>query len=156
MPELAAGVVASRVRVDEHVIGNDEGQVQILVEALEFLKANSLNYSCIRVSMSRINKDFTLKVNDMAQQTTTKTFTLKIDPTLLNIITISLPDARVGAPYALQLHADGGVGPYAWAAAGLPSGLTCTPDGLISGTPVAGGLFSVVVTVVDSGAAPVA
>jgi hypothetical protein len=47
--------------------------------------------------------------------------------------------------------ATGGKTPYAWTATGLPTGLTCSTAGVISGTPVeeVGG-FTVTVTVSDS------
>jgi hypothetical protein len=70
----------------------------------------------------------------------------------LGITTASpLPDGKVGQTYrAVTLVATGGKLPYTWTATGLPAGLTCSAAGVISGTPTAGGDFSVNATVTDS------
>ena len=64
-----------------------------------------------------------------------KTFSI----TVLQVITTSLPFFSVGVPYSFQLQAEGGSGNYAWkiASGSLPSGLTLSLSGLISGTPTA-------------------
>lgn len=51
-----------------------------------------------------------------------------------------LPQATTNTPYSLQLQATGGSGNYSWALASgtLPSGLSLSTSGLISGTPVVG------------------
>ena len=55
-----------------------------------------------------------------------------------------------GIPYAYAMVAQGGVPPYLWSASGLPSGLTMTSNGLISGTPNApAGTYTVVVRLTD-------
>ena len=70
----------------------------------------------------------------------------------LSIVTASVPDATLGAPYSQTLAAQGGVAPFTWtidtiSGEGgsqfvLPAGLTLTTlangTGLISGTPTAG------------------
>ncbi len=51
------------------------------------------------------------------------------------ITTTSLPPATEGTPYSTQLQAQGGATPYKWVAVGaLPSGLTLSKQGLLSGT----------------------
>lgn len=55
-----------------------------------------------------------------------------------SITTSTLPSATVGTLYSFALTATGGVKPYSWslaAGSALPSGLTLTTAGLISGTP---------------------
>jgi large repetitive protein len=60
-------------------------------------------------------------------------FTLTV--TAYQVTTTTLPDATVGSPYSEQLAASGGVAPYKWKAKGaLPSGLTLSKAGLLSGT----------------------
>lgn len=55
-----------------------------------------------------------------------------------------------GLPFSYALTAQGGVPPYTWSASGLPTGLTLSADGVISGTPTAPkGSYKVVVTVND-------
>ena len=63
----------------------------------------------------------------------------------------SLPVARPGAPYSLQLTAKGG-GTQNWAVAGgaLPPGFTLSSTGLLSGTSTAVGVYTVTIAVSDA------
>src|SRR5207244_1162443 len=69
-------------------------------------------------------------------------------------ITVTNPgtqNATAGTAIApLTLSASGGTAPYTWTAAGLPSGLTISPDGVVSGTPTTAGTSSVTVTAADA------
>jgi len=56
----------------------------------------------------------------------------------------------VGTAVSLQLSASGGTAPYTWTATGLPTGLSISSGGLISGTPSAAGTFSVTATAKDT------
>ncbi|HEX4703886.1 MAG TPA: Ig domain-containing protein [Pseudonocardiaceae bacterium] len=56
----------------------------------------------------------------------------------------------VGTAVSLQLSASGGTAPYTWTATGLPTSLSISSGGLISGTPSAAGSFTVTATVHDS------
>ena len=56
----------------------------------------------------------------------------------------------VGTAASLQLSATGGTAPYTWTATGLPTGLSISSGGLISGTPSAAGTFNVTATAKDS------
>ena len=75
-------------------------------------------------------------------------------PVALGITTTALPKAKVGDYYETTLEATGGTTPYAWTATGLPDGLTCSPAGLILGTPTVSGDFGVTVAVTDSFTTP--
>jgi hypothetical protein len=69
----------------------------------------------------------------------------------LAVVTSSLPSATAGTAYSATLQATGGVTPYRWSITGLPSGLSLnTSTGLISGTPISAGTYSVTVSVSDS------
>ena len=72
----------------------------------------------------------------------------------LVITTIVAPNAQLDVPYTLQLQAVGGTGALTWNVAGLPPGLSFTPAGLISGIPIALGMFNATITVTDSGTPP--
>lgn len=61
-----------------------------------------------------------------------------------------LPAGKLGVAYSAQLEASGGVPPYAWKAVDLPSGLTLSDAGVLSGTPSADGEFSFDATVADA------
>jgi hypothetical protein len=52
------------------------------------------------------------------------------------------------------MMAVGGTQPYAWSATGLPSGLSISSAGVISGTMSAAGTVSFVVKVTDSATPP--
>jgi len=56
----------------------------------------------------------------------------------------------VGTAKSLTLSASGGTGPYTWTATGLPTGLSISSAGVISGTPGAAGTFSTTATAKDS------
>ncbi|GGG10819.1 hypothetical protein GCM10010912_64030 [Paenibacillus albidus] len=73
----------------------------------------------------------------------------------LGIATQALPDARVGSPYSVTLAVYGGVGPYIFAASGLPEGLTLeASSGKITGTPSLEGSNTVTLSVYDSSSVP--
>lgn len=65
---------------------------------------------------------------------TTRTYSIVV----LGIVTTSIPPYTVGIPYSFQLQASGGSGSYFWkiVSGTLPNGLTMSPTGLISGTPL--------------------
>jgi Putative Ig domain len=70
---------------------------------------------------------------------------------LLTITTTTLPAGRVQLAYSATVAASGGVTPYTWTAAGLPTGLSINSStGAISGTPTNSGTFPVNVSVSDS------
>jgi surface protein len=75
----------------------------------------------------------------------------------LGISTDSLPDALVGSAYSQVLEAVGGEasGSYTWTvgAGVLPSGLSLSPAGAITGTPTSAGTNSFLVTVTSAGIA---
>jgi uncharacterized protein (TIGR03437 family) len=98
--------------------------------------------------------NFTVKVTDSSgyQDGASQAYSLTIDP-LLSISTASLPAATVNRAYSTTLAATGGSGSslnYMWSAAGLPSGLTLSSRGVLSGTPsVAGTVSNVSIQVRD-------
>jgi hypothetical protein len=56
----------------------------------------------------------------------------------------------VGTAVSLTLSASGGTPPYTFSATGLPTGLSISTSGTISGTPTTAGTFTVAATVHDS------
>ena len=69
----------------------------------------------------------------------------------LAIATKKLPAARVGRRYRVQLRTDGGSRPVTWArlAGALPSGLTLSAAGVLTGTPLKPGWASATLKVTD-------
>ena len=99
---------------------------------------------------------FTARVNDAPSasatfsNSATRIFTLQVNPGTLTIVTAAIPNGTVGVPYTFTLAASGGSAPYAWTAGPLPSGLSLSPAGVLSGTPTAVSGASVAITVTDS------
>jgi hypothetical protein len=84
-------------------------------------------------------------------QTATQPLTITVTGPL-TITTTSLPSGIVGMAYTQTLSGTGGTTPYTWSLASgqLPTGLTLSPDGTISGTPTAAGSFNIAVQLADS------
>lgn len=78
------------------------------------------------------------------------------DDVPVTISPASLPNGAVAAAYSQTLTASGGVAPYAFAvsAGAVPTGLTLTPGGVLSGTPTAGGTFNFTVSATDTSPFP--
>ena len=74
----------------------------------------------------------------------------------LSITTTSLTTGSVNVPYSASLAASGGVPPYAWTitSGSLPTGLTLSTSGLISGAPTAQQTATFTVQVSDSQTPP--
>ncbi|MBZ5536080.1 MAG: Ig domain-containing protein [Acidobacteriia bacterium] len=72
-------------------------------------------------------------------------------PTII-IQPATLPNALVGVPFSQTLIASGGASPYSFAAApgALPTWLSLSSNGTLSGSPTATGLFSFTVTATDA------
>ena len=70
----------------------------------------------------------------------------------LAVSTTSLPNATMSVAYSHALAASGGTSPYSWSlsSGSLPTGLTLSSAGAISGTPSVAGSFSFTVSVKDS------
>lgn len=92
---------------------------------------------------------FTVQVVDAHQLTTMQPLTIVV-VNRLTITTTSLPPGTMGISYNQSLQAAGGTTPYTWSitAGSLPTGLSLSSVGVISGTPSAFGtsLFTVQVT----------
>ncbi len=98
--------------------------------------------------------NFTVKVTDtVANLSATGSFSIVVDAGV-SITTTTLPTGYTGSSYSQQLTASGGTGTgYQWIVTGgtiLPSGLTLSAGGLLSGTPANPGTTSVTFNVVDS------
>ena len=97
---------------------------------------------------------YTLLITDQANVTATRDCQLVV-ASGLTIGAVILPDAAQALPYAYNLSASGGKSPYTWSvvAGSLPSALTLSSSGAISGLPVLLGLFNFTVSVTDSNGA---
>ncbi|HXX43640.1 MAG TPA: putative Ig domain-containing protein [Candidatus Acidoferrales bacterium] len=103
----------------------------------------------------------TIQATSIAIPSETNSITITIvPPQTLKITTKSplAPGTEFVAYPDTQLQATGGVTPYAWSLANgstLPTGLSLSPAGVISGTPTVTGTFNFSVQVTDSEVPPV-
>ncbi len=98
------------------------------------------------------NYTVVISVSDSVGETVHTNFTLTIAaPPAIALGTINLPATgyRYGS-YTGSATASGGVGTLTWTATGLPKSVAISPNGTISGTPLATGVFHVTLTVTDS------
>lgn len=85
--------------------------------------------------------------------TGSQAYTFTVTAPLIAILPSTLSAATVGTPYSATLSGDGGTPPYTFAitSGALPAGLTLASDGTLSGTPTAGGTFTLIkVTATDN------
>jgi len=101
---------------------------------------------------------FTVTLTDSAviPVTVSKSYTITVTGAPIVITTTSAPNAVSGTPYSAQFALTGGVAPYTWAIASgaLPTGLTLSSSGLLSGTTTALGSFTFTVQVTDTEPTP--
>ena len=97
---------------------------------------------------------FTIKASNGVAPDATQALSIAViaAPVAPAITTTSLPAGTVGAAYSQTLQATGTT-PITWSATGLPTGLSISAAGVISGTPTAAGTFSVVITA-NNGVSP--
>ncbi|HMN69155.1 MAG TPA: FG-GAP-like repeat-containing protein, partial [Bdellovibrionales bacterium] len=106
------------------------------------------------VNVANSPHSFTVRVTDSLGQTDLQAYalTVAIRPAAVEDARRMLRVARVGVAYTDYVPVEGGVGAKAFAATGLPTGLTISAtSGFISGTPAgAAGDYPVNITVTDS------
>ncbi|MBL0914289.1 MAG: Ig-like domain-containing protein, partial [Sphingopyxis sp.] len=84
--------------------------------------------------------------------TIAQNYTINVPAPAILIAPPSLATGTVGTSYNQTVSATGGVAPYGYAvtAGTLPPGVTLSTGGVLSGTPTAGGTFSVTLTATDA------
>jgi hypothetical protein len=110
---------------------------------------NSVTSATYAAPTTAVAAQFTVSIQatSIAFPSEVNTITITIAPTApMQITTTSLPNGVANQAYpSTQLQATGGVPPYTWAltsAAGTLDGLTLNPNGTITGTPTAVGVFN--------------
>ena len=96
---------------------------------------------------------FRVRVTDGIGGIGGKSFKLLVSQASLAITTASpLPGGAAGTAYSVTFAAAGGVPPIAWSlqSGSLPTGLSLSTDGKLSGTPTQGGTFNFTVRAADN------
>ena len=95
---------------------------------------------------------FTITATDSGSASGAQTYTVTIDTPTIVVAPATLPNGTVGVPYSQTLTASGGSSPYTFAVSSgaLPTSLTLSAAGVLSGTPSASGTFSFTVTATDA------
>ncbi|MBL8173813.1 MAG: putative Ig domain-containing protein [Bryobacterales bacterium] len=92
-----------------------------------------------------------VRVSDAVNAQVTRTLALQVNGQGLQIQTTSLPAATAGVAYTTNIVATGGVQPYVFSTtSALPTGMTLTSAGVLSGVTGQGGTFTINVSVRDS------
>jgi uncharacterized protein YhjY with autotransporter beta-barrel domain len=101
---------------------------------------------------------FTVRGTDASGYSATRSYSLTVAGPSVALSPVALAAATVGAAYGQAVTASGGTAPYTYAvtSGALPAGLSLSSTGSLSGTPTAGGTFSVTISATDStsGAGP--
>ncbi|WP_416356551.1 putative Ig domain-containing protein [Aureimonas phyllosphaerae] len=91
-------------------------------------------------------------VTDSANRTATRALGWNIAAPTIFVSPASLPGAMRGQAYSQSLSASGGTAPYSFSvtAGALPSGLTLSSSGILSGTATSAGSYTFTVNAVDA------
>jgi hypothetical protein len=97
--------------------------------------------------------NFTVTATDQTTPAATgsQAYTLLVVPPTITLSPLTLPDGAVLVAYNETVTASGGVGSYSYSitGGGLPTGVTLSSGGVLSGTPTASGTFNFTVTATD-------
>ncbi|NBF09677.1 putative Ig domain-containing protein [Pseudomonas sp. Fl4BN1] len=83
------------------------------------------------------------------------TVTITVSAPTINLSPTTLPSGTQGTAYSQNLSTSGGTAPYSYAvtSGALPTGMSLSASGLISGTPSASGTFNLTITATDANSA---
>ncbi len=95
---------------------------------------------------------FTVTATDSNACLGSRTYTLAIVCPVITLSPAGLPVGTGALSYTVTITASGGWGPYSFAvtSGSLPTGLTLTSGGVLSGAPTALGTFAFTVTATDA------
>jgi hypothetical protein len=123
---------------------------------MAIIGATSTAYTTAATTLSDNGAQFSIAVSDSAGSVISNPATLTVNATSsqLQIMTSQLSGGAQSVAYMVVLTALGGTTPYTWSrtSGSLPTGLTLSSTGQISGTPTVAGSFPFTVQVSDAAA----
>ncbi len=113
--------------------------------------ATSGTYTTAATTSADSGESFSVRVTNSAGAVTSNAAVLTV-VAALSVTSATLPAATVGSAYSASLQATGGTPPYTWTlrSGQLPTGLTLSSAGLLSGTPTTAATATFDVTVTDA------
>src|SRR5437879_6051089 len=119
--------------------------------------ASSSAYTTPATSTSDSGAQFTVIVSNSAGSVTSSAAVLTVNASIppLQVTNSQLSGGTVGSAYSATLNASGGTSPYSWSVSSstLPTGLSLSSSGTLSGTPTVAGAFPFTVAVKDAASA---
>src|SRR5437899_167248 len=119
--------------------------------------ASSSAYTTPATSTSDSGAQFTVIVSNSAGSVTSSAAVLTVNASIppLQVTNSQLSGGTVGSAYSATLNASGGTSPYSWSVSSstLPTGLSLSSAGTLSGTPTIAGAFPFTVAVKDAASA---
>ncbi|MGN8056233.1 MBG domain-containing protein [Pedobacter sp. 22163] len=96
--------------------------------------------------------NFSIFSSDISPFNGVRAYSVTVAPAVITISPATLPDAVVGSAYSQSLSSTGGVLPYTYSitAGALPTGITLSTAGVLSGTATAAGSYSFTVKSTDA------
>lgn len=95
--------------------------------------------------------NITITATDATSSTSSRSYSFIIAAPSIAIAPATLPGAMLGTAYSSTLSASGGIAPYTYTVVGaLPSGMSFSGSGVLSGTPTASGTYNFSVSVSDT------
>jgi hypothetical protein len=160
--QLPSGTVNSDYSAQMTAIGGQPPYAWSIPPASASLPPNVILSSSGLISGMPTNSGttyFYIRVTDATSNYVEEFFSMTVNYSAPTIETTTLPNATVGLPYTGQLVGAGGLVPYFWSlglgSANLPDGLTLGTNGVVSGTPTAGGSFGFIANLRDANYASV-
>lgn len=95
---------------------------------------------------------FEVTVTDIPGCSNSRTYTLHVNCSAIEIAPLSLPNGSIGTAYNQTITAQGGVGSVTFSVTqgSLPAGLSLATNGMLTGTPTSSGSYVFTVTATDS------
>src|SRR5947199_6034312 len=119
--------------------------------------ASSSAYTTPATSSSDNGEQFTVVVSNSAGSVTSSAAILTVNASIppLQVTSSQLSGGTAGTTYSATLSASGGTSPYSWSVSSgtLPTGLSLSSSGTLSGTPTVAGAFPFTVAVKDAASA---